>query len=305
MKKSTAINFINKIELKQVLSNKNTNFATINSRRPVWWMNIKLERLKEDFNILLVGENDLFWLKIPANSFEPYRDFRIWKEKNAIDLYISSDKNDRYFKDISSGARGVDFKPFIFKTLPIPETLKKELKEEGKISKKSRKRLPTSRQFEIQQNQKDISYDQLFGDYLKGSGKVILQDPYIRFHHQFENLVEFCQMLEAIKENGQNLDFELITWNSDDFKNNSLDYLQSLKDSLEESGINFSYKFEDNHDRYIQTDTGWKILLGRGLDIFHKVNSKISLAHRDQTKRRCKACEITYLHIPESNKKSI
>ena len=88
-----------------------------------------------------------------------------------------------------------------------------------------------------------------------------------------------------------------MTWNSEDFKDNSREYLQSLKDSLNESGINFSYKFEDHHDRFIQTDTGWKILLGRGLDIFHKVNSKISLAHRDQTKRRCKACEITYLKI--------
>lgn len=297
MKKFEAINYINKQLGEDLLKNPNTNFSNINSKRSVWWMNIKLERLKEDFNILLVGENELHWLKIPANSFEPSIDFRIWQEKKAIDLYISSDRNDRFFKDISSGARGVDFKSFIFKSYSIPENLKQDLNEKVKNSKTVQKQLHSLKQFEIQQDQKNISYNKLFGDHLRGASKITLQDPYIRYHHQFENLVEFCRLLESIKKDNQNLHFELVTWNSDEFKNNSLEYLQSLKESLAESQIEFSYKFEDNHDRYIQTDTGWKIILGRGLDLFHKVDSIISLAHRDQTKRRCKACEITYLKI--------
>jgi hypothetical protein len=297
MKKSSAISYINNQVGQQVLNNSNTSFSNINSRRSVWWMNIKLEKLKRDFNILIVGEKDLHWLKIPANSFNPYRDFRIWEEKGAIDLYISSDIKDRYLRDISSGARGVDFKPFLHKTYVIPVELKEQSnKKVNKLNSVSSV-LPTSSQFEIENNQKNISFEKLFSNYLTGTKRIILQDPYIRLHHQFENLVEFCQLLETIKIAEQDLHFELVTWNSDEFKNNSLEYLQSLKDSLEESGIYFTYKFVNNHDRFIQTDTGWKILLGRGLDIFHKVNSKISLAHRDQTKRRCKSCEITYIKI--------
>ncbi|MEZ5055513.1 MAG: MIT C-terminal domain-containing protein [Saprospiraceae bacterium] len=35
--------------------------------------------------------------------------------------------------------------------------------------------------------------------------------------------------------------------------------------------ILFSYEFNENiHDRSINLDNGWKIILGRGLDIFSK-----------------------------------
>ena len=44
-------------------------------------------------------------------------------------------------------------------------------------------------------------------------------------------------------------------------------------------------------------DNGWKITLGRGLDIFEKVEGRFNVAGIDQTKRKCKACEITYLRI--------
>lgn len=296
MRKFTAVNFVNKQLGQEVLKNSNTNFSNINSRRLVWWMNIKLDRLKEDFNILLVDKEELHWLKVQANHFNnPRAIFRVWEEKKAIDLYISADKNDRYFKDLSSGATEVDFKPLIHKSFSIPDYLELDNSIKTVSKRKNSKGHPIVNQISIENEQSNISYEKLFGDYLIGSTKITLQDPYIRYHHQFENLVEFCQLLEDVKKDGQYLHFELITWNSDEFKNNSLEYLHGLRDSLNESGIKFTYKFEDKHDRFIQTDTGWKIILGRGLDIFHKVNSKISLAHRDQTKRRCKECEVTYI----------
>ncbi|MBU1149931.1 MAG: hypothetical protein KJ800_03155, partial [Proteobacteria bacterium] len=42
-------------------------------------------------------------------------------------------------------------------------------------------------------------------------------------------------------------------------------------------------------------DIGWRILLGRGLDIFQKPEGKFTLGFVDQTKRRCKATTITYV----------
>jgi hypothetical protein len=46
---------------------------------------------------------------------------------------------------------------------------------------------------------------------------------------------------------------------------------------------------------YIKTDTGWKIVLGREIDIFHKTQGKFDIAELNQEQRQCKACEITYL----------
>jgi ATP-dependent Lon protease len=54
------------------------------------------------------------------------------------------------------------------------------------------------------------------------------------------------------------------------------------------------------HARSIQTDTGWKISLDRGLDIFQRYDTNsLSLAAADQTERLTKAFEITYLLEPE------
>ena len=50
------------------------------------------------------------------------------------------------------------------------------------------------------------------------------------------------------------------------------------------------------HDRSISTDTGWKILLGRGLDIFQRMSdSPFDLATKYQKYREIKAFSITYL----------
>ncbi|MGM0427890.1 MAG: MIT C-terminal domain-containing protein, partial [Thermodesulfobacteriota bacterium] len=52
------------------------------------------------------------------------------------------------------------------------------------------------------------------------------------------------------------------------------------------------------HDRWIETDTGWRIILGRGLDIFQKPEDRFTLGVFDQTKRKCKATTVTYLRKP-------
>ena len=54
---------------------------------------------------------------------------------------------------------------------------------------------------------------------------------------------------------------------------------------------------EQQHDRFIASDNGWKITLGRGLDIFEKIEGRFNVADLDQNRRKCKACELTYLKI--------
>ncbi|MGH3518337.1 MAG: MIT C-terminal domain-containing protein [Haloechinothrix sp.] len=55
------------------------------------------------------------------------------------------------------------------------------------------------------------------------------------------------------------------------------------------------------HDRSIRTDTGWNILLGRGLDIFQRMaNSPFDLATKYQKYREIKGFGITYLRDANS-----
>ncbi len=65
-------------------------------------------------------------------------------------------------------------------------------------------------------------------------------------------------------------------------------------------GICFTWEFnEDNsiHARHIVTDTDWKILLDRGLDIFqhYEMGDTFSFSNRLQKYRACKAFEVTYI----------
>ena len=51
------------------------------------------------------------------------------------------------------------------------------------------------------------------------------------------------------------------------------------------------------HARHIVTNTGWKILLDRGLDIFQRfeMNDAFNLSNRIQNQRACKGFEVTYM----------
>ena len=77
------------------------------------------------------------------------------------------------------------------------------------------------------------------------------------------------------------------------------EYLLQIKQSAAVLGIVFDVEFAEPqaiHDRSISTDTGWKILLGRGLDIFQRMSdSPFDLATKYQKYRELKAFGITYL----------
>ena len=148
----------------------------------------------------------------------------------------------------------------------------------------------------IRDNQTGISYLRLFGDYLKGASKVTLIDPYIRLPYQFRFLMEFCLMLSKIKQDAEEIDLHIVTWNEDAFRKQSDEILYEIMLAVEELGINLSYEFRQEHDRSIVSDNGWKIIPGRGLDIFEKEETRFNLGEFEQERRRCKNCTVTYLN---------
>jgi ATP-dependent Lon protease len=149
-------------------------------------------------------------------------------------------------------------------------------------------------QFILKDNQTGISYKKLFGAYLKGATHLSLQDPYIRMPYQFKNLLEFCMMLGNNKDPEMEIELEVVTWNTEEFMPDTISFFEELQTNVLDLGINLVYKFENNHDRFIEANNGWKITLGRGLDIFEKTEGRFNVADMDQTKRKCKVCEITY-----------
>lgn len=150
-------------------------------------------------------------------------------------------------------------------------------------------------QVNVRDNQTGISFLGLFGTHLQGSKKIVLTDSYIRMHHQFKRLLEFCLMLSKIKQDEEEIDLHVITWNEPEYIKQSQEAFYELMIMVEEIGINLTYDFKDIHDRSIVSDNGWTVMLGRGLDIYEKEESRFSLGEIDQERRRCKNFTVTYI----------
>ena len=156
----------------------------------------------------------------------------------------------------------------------------------------------------FQENQKGVTFEKLFGPYLKGATKITITDPYIRKFHQAKNLMELLEVLVELKEPDEEFDVELITTNDEFDVYKQEEYLKKLEESMLTAGINFIWKYDDKHSihaRHIVTDTGWKISLDRGLDIFQRYdyNDAFSLANKMQQNRSCMAFEVTYIRVGE------
>ena len=152
----------------------------------------------------------------------------------------------------------------------------------------------------FQENQKGISFDALFGPYLRGASKITITDPYIRLFYQVRNFMEFLETVVKYKPQGEEIAVHLMT-SEDDFKaEQQIESFEKIKESCSPVGIDFTWEFDQTgsiHARHIVTDHGWKILLDRGLDVFqnYEMNDTFTFANRLQQYRACKAFEVTFI----------
>ncbi|WP_425423029.1 BREX system Lon protease-like protein BrxL [Phaeodactylibacter xiamenensis] len=161
---------------------------------------------------------------------------------------------------------------------------------------------PEEQHIVIKENQKGISYQRLFAPYLKGATEIHLIDPYLRKFHQVKNLMEFCEMLYRIKPVGDEIRLKVFTNAESGEKQEADSLLIQVQTNLQGTGIDMDYEIEPQgtqHARSIETDTGWKILLDRGLDIFQRYDYKdaFNLANALQEERMCKGFEVTYVRV--------
>jgi ATP-dependent Lon protease len=148
----------------------------------------------------------------------------------------------------------------------------------------------------IRDNQSGISYDILFGPYLIGASDIKIIDPYVRLPYQLRNLMELAKLISEKKDSETEVKLHLVTSNIEDYIADAKEAFEQMTYSLESLGIIFTYEFDDFiHDRSIVMNNGWKIILGRGLDIWQKTGGWYDINEYIQEKRVCKACEITFL----------
>ena len=150
---------------------------------------------------------------------------------------------------------------------------------------------------EFQENQRGVSYEKLFFPYLRGASEVTVVDPYIRLPHQGRNLVDLLALLAASKDPADEIVVRLVTTPvQGEHEQQHLLMLKTIQDSAASAGIRFNVVWDDTiHDRSIRTDHGWKIILGRGLDIFQKSHGQFDLGARRQEFRPVSAFGVTYI----------
>lgn len=152
------------------------------------------------------------------------------------------------------------------------------------------------------ENQKGVSFDALFGPWLDGSSKVMLTDPYIRVYHQIRNLMELLEIIAIRKPEGEDVQFSLMTAPDPEDPDRQVCYLEQIRVGIAPLGVEFSWEFDMTnmiHATHLVTNTGWKILLDRGLDVFQltDLNSEFSPANRHQRFRQVKGFKVTYLKV--------
>lgn len=152
------------------------------------------------------------------------------------------------------------------------------------------------------ENQRGVSYDQLIGPYIKGAKHITITDPYIRLFFQARNLMELMETVVKKKAVEDEIVVSLVTVEDESKGDQQREFFEKIQSSMFPVGIKFAYSFDNSgsqHARHIVTDTGWKISLDRGLDIFQQydMNDHFQLSNRVQKHRACKAFEITYIKV--------
>lgn len=153
----------------------------------------------------------------------------------------------------------------------------------------------------IPENTKGWSYRRIFADYLRGASRIEVRDPYVRLFFQVKNLMEFLQMVHDLVPDGDEVAVHLFTQVDSDTCEKQEDMLNQIATNFAGSRIAFSWEVEASpnfHARSITTDTGWKISLDRGLDLFQKFESgPFSVEQSIQETRLARGAEVTYLRV--------
>jgi ATP-dependent Lon protease len=150
----------------------------------------------------------------------------------------------------------------------------------------------------VPENTKGWSYRRLFAPYLENAREITVNDPYVRHFFQIRNLMEFLQLVHDLVPEGDEAVVHLVTQSDADTCVRQEENLNQVVNSFSGSRVAFSWELNHSpsfHARSITTDTGWKITVDRGLDIFQKFEGgPFSIEQAIQEMRLTRGAEIGY-----------
>ncbi|MET3124320.1 ATP-dependent Lon protease [Oxalobacteraceae bacterium GrIS 2.11] len=154
----------------------------------------------------------------------------------------------------------------------------------------------------LQENQRGVNFDKLFGPYLIGASRITVTDPYLRLFHQQRNLMELLETISKQSGPEDEVVVHVITVEDEFNGDRQTENFEKIADACLGIGIQFTWEYHTTgtmHDRDITTDHGWKIVLSRGLDVFQRfeLNDVFSFANRMQQHRQCKEFNVTYVKV--------
>jgi len=149
--------------------------------------------------------------------------------------------------------------------------------------------------YEIVDGDKGYGYEKIFGPYMVGAESIIIEDPYIKYRHQVDNLNRFCALAvslgsvksillksgKAFGEDSDDADSRLETLKRDLAKNHQIKFDWTRSETL--------------HDREVIFSNGWTVKVGRGLDLYHKPENWSSVGAVDFNLRGCRHTKVDVL----------
>jgi hypothetical protein len=145
--------------------------------------------------------------------------------------------------------------------------------------------------YEISEGTTGYTYERILRPYIDTALKIEVEDPFIRLPHQVDNFARFCALAVRL---GKVTEIKLTTGLQPGEPTDEVDSrLETLRRDLRSRNIAFTWNRNPNlHDREIRFDNGWVVKIGRGLDIYNKPESWVSVEAADFTLRRCRQTKV-------------
>ncbi len=155
---------------------------------------------------------------------------------------------------------------------------------------------PKERHYRIHYGAIGFSYESIFGDYLPGCEEIVVEDPYIRQHHQIINFLRFCETVVRISKPKR---IKLVTKFDTQFeKDEALPKLISIAESLKQYDTELEIKESTTlHDRSVRLSNGWMIKIGRGFDLYQKPDDWLQIGANDLDLRPCLETNVDVIRI--------
>jgi Phospholipase D-like domain at C-terminus of MIT len=138
--------------------------------------------------------------------------------------------------------------------------------------------------YEIKQDSVGHSYTSILGRFLGADVvSVLVEDPYIKKHHQCTNFLRLCELF--VSKCSMLKEVRLVTSEGDEEQKKKL---LDLSAHLKTRGVTLVVSYSNTlHDRQIRLSNGWVVKMGRGLDYFKGPDGPMSLGYFDLDLRPC------------------